>query len=78
MPCIWNLAVIYLCGYIQSYLLSVLSASSMLSVFSDNHGCLLLNLVHHPEVGLPYEKGYIYEKCKSAIKNYPNHIIATP
>ena len=30
-----------------------LPATSMLDVFSDNCGCLLLNLVHHPEVGLP-------------------------
>ena len=30
-----------------------LPATSMLGVFSDNRGCLLLNLVHHPEVGLP-------------------------
>ena len=41
---------------------------SMLGVFSDNRGWLLLNLVHHPEVGSPYKKGYLYEKCRSEIK----------
>ena len=43
-----------------------LPATSMLGVFSDNRGCLLLNLIHHPEV----EKGYmcLYETCKRAIK----------
>ena len=46
----------------------------MIDVFSDNHGCLLLNLVHHPEVELPYEKRYLYEKCKRAI-NILNTIV---
>ena len=53
--------------WIYSKLLSVCLHAVCLGFSVTTVGGLLLNLVHHPEVGSPYKKGYLYEKCRSEI-----------